>query len=423
MNRRELLIDLFQACNSGRWVAQLHSQVIKTGFAHDSFFATKLNSFYAKYTSLETARKLFDETPHRSVYLWNAILKSYCREKQWAETLCLFSNMISAAVSSEDKPDNFTIPIALKACAGLRAITSGKIIHGFVKKSEKIGSDMFVGSALIELYSKCGQMGNALKVFEEFPRPDVVLWTSMVTGYEQNGNAEEALKFFSQMVMMERLNPDPVTLICVVSACARLSDLKDGSCIHGFVIRRGFDTDLCLVNSLLNLYAKTGSIKIAANLFRKMPEKDVISWSSMVACYAHNGAAIEALDIFNEMIIKRFEPNSVSIVSALQACAVACNLEEGKKIHELASLKGFELDVSVSTTLIDMYMKCLSPDEAVSLFERIPRKDVVSWAALLSGFMEFLTLLWRYVTFATCQIGIYQIPIENGFGIYELKLA
>ncbi|KAM2858433.1 hypothetical protein COP2_023972 [Malus domestica] len=386
MKRREVLANLLASCNSAKSVAQLHSQTLKAGLSQDSFFATKLNALYAKYESLGHARKVFDETLHRTVYLWNAMLRSYCREDRWEETLCLFRSMMSESRGNDEKPDNFTIPIALKACARLRALACGKIIHGFVKKHEKVALDMFVGSALIELYSKCGQMGEAVKVFDEFLHPDVFLWTSMVTGYEQNGDPEEALEFFSRMVMVGCINPDQVTLVSAVSACAQLSNFRIGSCVHGVSIRNGFNSDLSLGNALLNLYAKTGSVKTAARLFMKMLEKDVVSWSSMIACYTHNGDVTEALNLFNKMIDTRIEPNSVTLVSALQACALAGNLEEGKKIHKIATRKCFELDVKVATALIDMYMKCSAPEKAGDLFNRMPEKDVVSWAALLSGY-------------------------------------
>lgn len=184
--------------------------------------------------------------------------------------------IVSCGISTEDKPDHSTTPVALKACTRLRALGYGKVIHGFVKKNHRIGMNMFVGSVLIEFYSKCGQMGEDLRVFKEFSGPDVIMWTLMA-GHEQNGCPEEAIAFFSQMEMAEHVNPDLVMLVSVVSACAQLLNYKLGSCVHGFVIRRGFDIDLSLVNLLLNLYAKTGSVEIAAKLYRKMPEKDVIS--------------------------------------------------------------------------------------------------------------------------------------------------
>lgn len=383
MKREELLINLFEACNNRSSLTQLHCLIQKSGYILDSFFASKLNNLYAKYESLQTARKLFDETPYRTLYTWNSILGCYCRNKHYGETISLFSNLLST-----EKPDHITIPIALRACAGLRALKFGKVIHGFVKKNDKINSDMFVGSALIELYSKCGLMGDALEVFEEYSQPDVVLWTTVVTGYEQNVDSGAALAFFARMMMTGHVTPDPITFVSVVSACTKLLNLKAGSSVHGVLIRKGFVSGLSLVNALLNLYAKTGSVNAAANLFRTMEEKDVISWASMISCYAHNGAADEALNLFNEMINESFEPNSVTIISVLQACEATCNLEDGKKIHEFAAQKGLELDILVSTALIDMYMHCSSPDEAVELFERMPKKDAVSWSALLCGCVQ-----------------------------------
>ncbi|XVF60463.1 hypothetical protein PTKIN_Ptkin08bG0048900 [Pterospermum kingtungense] len=296
--------------------------------------------------------------------------------------------MKSDEKGEKNEPDSFTLSIVLKACAGLRLLKQGKILHGFLRTNEKIGLDLFVGSALIEFYSKCGQMDDAFNVFKEFEKPDVVLWTSMVSGYEQNGCFEKAVLFFSRMVVKEGVDPDRVTLVSLVSACSKLMNLKLGRSVHSFVIRRGFENELSLANALLNLYAKTGFMKVAENLFRMIEGKDVVSWSSMIGCYCHNGAAVEALHLFNEMINKGCQPNAVTVVSALQACAVACNLDEGQRIHELATRRGFDLEVSASTALIDMYMKCLSPDEAVKVFRKMTRKDVVSWVALLSGYAQ-----------------------------------
>ncbi|XVF14226.1 hypothetical protein REPUB_Repub09cG0040000 [Reevesia pubescens] len=296
--------------------------------------------------------------------------------------------MISDEKGEKNEPDNFTLAIVLEACGGLRLLKQGKILHGFLRKNEKIGLDLFVGSALVEFYSKCGEMDDALKVFKEFEKPDVVLWTSMVSGYEQNGCFEKAVAFFSRMVMEEGLDPDRVTLVSLVSACSKLMNLKLGRSVHGFSIRRGFGNELSMVNALLNLYAKTGYVKVAENLFTRIEGKDVVTWSSMIGCYTHNGASIEALHLFSEMIKKGCQPNAVTVVSALQACALACDLDEGQRIHELATKRGFYLEVSVSTALIDMYMKCLSPDEAFNVFRKMPGKDVVSWVALLSGYAQ-----------------------------------
>ncbi|XP_022741652.1 putative pentatricopeptide repeat-containing protein At3g01580 [Durio zibethinus] len=388
MKGRELLIHLCKACNNEKSAAKLHSQIFKTGFYHDSFLTTKLTSLYSKFSTIEEAQKVFDEMPQRTVYLWNSILRAYSKQSQWNETWILFKNMISDEKGEKNEPDNYTLSIVLKACAGLQLLEQGKMLHGFLRKNENIGLDLFVGSALVEFYSKCGKLDDALKVFKEFEKPDVVLWTSMVSGYEQNGCFEKAVAFFSRMVVEEGVDPDRVTLVSLVSACAKLINPKLGRSVHGFVIRRGFENELSLVNAILNMYAKTGFVKVAENFFRRIEGKDVVTWSSMIGCYCHNGAAVEALRLFNEMITKGCQPNAVTVVSVLQACAVACDIDEGRRIHELATRRRFDLEVSVSTALIDMYMKCLSPDEAVNVFRKMPGKDVVSWVALLSGYAQ-----------------------------------
>ncbi|GKC83409.1 putative pentatricopeptide repeat-containing protein, partial [Tanacetum coccineum] len=198
-------------------------------------------------------------------------------------------------MSRVEKPDQASVSIALNACSGLREVSYGKLIHGFVKKCNQMDSDLFVGSALTDMYSKCGRMGDALS----------------------HGEPDLALGFFLRMFMEGSVSPDSVTLVSVLSACSQLLNVMTGCCIHGFVIKMGFENGLSVCNALLNFYAKTGSVDAAAMLFKEMKDKDVISWASMVSCYAHNGAANEAISLFNEMTCKRIEPNSVSVISAL----------------------------------------------------------------------------------------------------------
>ncbi|KAG2295326.1 hypothetical protein Bca52824_041995 [Brassica carinata] len=307
----------------------------------------------------------------RSLYQWNTLLKSLSRDKQWQQVLSQFIQMFRC----EEKPDNFTIPVVLKACVGLRQVKYGEIIHGFLNKDASLASDLYVGSALIDMYAKCGRMTQALRVFDELVKPDIVTWSSMVSGFERNGFPSEAVEIFRRMATSSHVSPDRVTLITLVSACTKLSDSKLGRCVHGFVMRRGFEKDLSLVNSLLNCYAKSRAFREAIHLFKIMGEKDVISWSTVIACYVQNGAAAEALRVFNEMMGSGTEPNAATMLSVFQACAAARDLEQGRKSHELAMRKGIETEVKVSTAL-----------EAYAVFSRIPKKDVVSWVALISGF-------------------------------------
>ncbi|KAL8520138.1 hypothetical protein ACS0TY_010893 [Phlomoides rotata] len=383
MINAELLIKFLEACTNGRCLIQLHSITIKSGLAHNTFFAAKLIDLYSQFANLRIARKLFDETPNRALCNWNRILKCYCRDKQYKKSLFLFSHLFSSG-----KLDLHTIQIALKACAGLKALDFGNIIHAFVRKSDGIGRNLFVGSALIELYSKCGKMDIAVQVFEEFPEPDIVLWTTIITRYEQNRYPIQALDYFARMAIAEGVTLDPIALISAVSACTKLLNLKAGRSVHGYMIRVGLQNNLSLLNSLLNLYGKTGSVNAASNLFMIMEEKDVISWGSMIACYAHHGCPEEALNLFNEMVARGIKPNVVVLFSALQACEATYNLEQGIKIHILAVGIKLDSDILVSTALIDMYMNCCSPDDAIEVFDKMPERDAFCYSALMHGCVQ-----------------------------------
>ncbi|MCD7464176.1 hypothetical protein HAX54_052237 [Datura stramonium] len=383
MRSREIVLKLVGVCRTTKLLTQLHSLTIRTGLRYDTHLAAKLTELYFELLPVQTARKLFDEIPHPSVFTCNRVLQSFCRKKRYEQALSLFSPLFSF-----EKPDHFTLLFTLKACSALKWLNFGKAIHGLGKKHGNIHSNMFLGSGLIEMYSKCGNMDDALSIFEEYSNPDLVLWTTLVTGYEKNFKPDEALAVFTGMVMAHCIIPDPITLVTVVSACTQLLNLKAGKSVHALVFRMGYESPLPLSNALLNLYAKTGSTFYAGNLFRVMEEKDVISWSCMISCCAHNDAIDRAIRLFDEMIDKGVEPNSVSLISALQACEACCNLDKGRQIHEVALQNGLELDILVSTALIDMYMSCCSPWEAITVFDRMPSKDPVSWFALLCGCVQ-----------------------------------
>lgn len=385
MRTWQTVLNLFEACNNGKSVALLHTILLKSALIRDGFFSAKLLHLYGIYTPLGTVRKLFDEISVRTAYAWNSMLKCCCKEKQYGDALGLFSLMLSV-----EHGDRFTVPIVLKACSGSRAFQFGRTVHGFVMKTDYSNSNLFVGSGLIEFYSKCGYMDDAFCVFEEYhDNPDVVLWTNLITGYEQNRKPNEALHIAHRMVCESSLVPDSITLVSIVSAYAQLLDLNSGRSVHGFMIRRELDGDLSLLNAFLNLYAKSRYVMAAANLFTVMVAKDIISWGCMISCYAHNGAANAALDLLDEMMIVRgIQPNSVIIISSLHACEATGNLEVGRKMHKLAVSKDFESDMLVATALIDMYMSCNCPNEAVHVFENMPEKDAISWSAMISGYIR-----------------------------------
>eukprot|EP00253_Pinus_taeda_P011617 PITA_11617 len=287
-------------------------------------------------------------------------------------------------VAENVTPNCVTAAIVLQACAHLASMQQGMSIHGYILRRH-LEVDVFVGNSLIDMYVKCGNMEMAQRVFDKMLRSDVVSWSAMITGYTQSGHAKEALSLFQKM-QLEGLRPNSFTMASVLPACAHLKVFPEGKCIHGCIIRRGFDFDVIVSTALVDMYAKCGSMEITNQLFNKMLERDLASWNAMITGYAQNGQAHEALTFFYHMQEADLKPDSVTTVGLLTACSHLASLQRGNSINGFIIRNGFDSDVIVGTALIDMYAKCGNIDFAQRAFDKISKRDVIPWSAMIAGY-------------------------------------
>jgi pentatricopeptide repeat protein len=231
-------------------------------------------------------------------------------------------------------------------------------------------------------------MVGSINAYNAFEEPDMVLRTSVVTGYEQNGMAQEALEFFARHVVGEGVVMSPVTLVSVISAAAQLRHVRIGQACHAFALRNDFEYDLVLMNALVGFYMRIEAVQAARRLFDGMTERDVVTWSCMITGYVQSGETCEALSVYKKMVEAGMKPNSVTLVTVAQACSHALDVEEGKRVHDIAVKIGCELEMTVATALVDMYMKCSCHEKAMQLFRRMPKKDAVACAAVISGLTQ-----------------------------------
>jgi pentatricopeptide repeat protein len=176
-------------------------------------------------------------------------------------------------------------------------------------------------------------MVDARQVFDKISQRNCFLYNVMIRGYACNGPCEEALKIYYQM-RKAGIQPDKFSFPFVLKACASSSALEEGKEIHHHIISAGLESDVFVANTLLAMYAKCGRTEIARQLFDKIPERNVISWNAMIAGYAQNGHAREALVLFHEMQHANITPDPTTIVSVLSACGALSALQEGKAIHD-----------------------------------------------------------------------------------------
>eukprot|EP01018_Ginkgo_biloba_P019045 Gb_02375 [translate_table: standard] len=372
--------SLLQKCTNLSDLSQLHTYMIRTGPDQNIKLITTLVRMYSMYGSMVSARKLFDKTHERDVFLWNVMIRGYARNGPCEEALLLYYQMQQAHIP----PDKFTFTFLLKACAGLSALKEGMEMHNHIVKTG-FDSDVYVGHALIYMYTKCGRIDCAHHVFDKMFQRNAVTWTVMIAGYAQNGHASKALALFDEMLLAD-VKPDVVTIVSVLPACAHLGDVQQGKWIHGYIVKSGFMVNVFVQTALIDMYAKCGTMDAAHRLFDNMSTRNVVSWSAMIAGYLQNGNGNEALTLFHQMQLRSVIPDSVTMVSVLSACAHLGALQQGKRIHDYIIRSRFESDLSLGNALIDMYAKCGRVDIARQLFDKMSERDVISWSSMIDGY-------------------------------------
>ncbi|PQQ17229.1 putative pentatricopeptide repeat-containing protein [Prunus yedoensis var. nudiflora] len=172
------------------------------------------------------------------------------------------------------------------------------------------------------MYANCNRIKDSLRVFNQLPKRDAISWNSIIAGCVQNSMFDEGLIFFRQM-LMGKIKPVPVSFSSTIPACAHLTTLHLGKQLHGYIIRGGFEDNVFVASSLVDMYAKCGNIRIARWIFDKMEQHDMVSWTAMIMGYALHGHAPDAFSSFEQMEGEAVKPNYVSFMAVLTACSHA----------------------------------------------------------------------------------------------------
>ncbi|KAF3434897.1 hypothetical protein FNV43_RR21984 [Rhamnella rubrinervis] len=371
--------ELIKCCLARGGVEQgklVHKHVFSNGYQPTMFLINILINMYVKFDLLDEAWKLFDQMRERNVVSWTTMISAYCNAKLNERALKFLVLMLREGV----RPNMFTYSSILRACAGLWNLRQ---LHCSITKAG-LESDVFVRSALIDSYSKMGELQNALSVFNEMVTGDLVVWNSIIGGFAQNSDGDEALNLFKSM-KRAGFPSHQATLTSVLRACTGLSLLELGRQVHVHVLK--FDQDLILNNALLDMYCKCGSVADANTIFTRMLEKDVISWSTMIAGLAQNGFSQEALRLFESMKLSGMKPNYVTIVGVLFACSHAGLVEDGwYYFRSMKQLFGIDPGREHYGCIIDLLGRAGKLDEAVRLIHGMKSEpDAITWRTLLGA--------------------------------------
>ncbi|XP_042496116.1 pentatricopeptide repeat-containing protein At1g08070, chloroplastic-like [Macadamia integrifolia] len=370
---------LLEKCSNMSELKQIHAQMIRIGLFSDVISASKIVAFCALEDSgsLNYARLVFTQIPNPTSFICNSIIRGYTNKNFRREAILFYREMIQEGLF----PDRFTFPSLFKSCEDLN---EGMQLHCH---SAKFGFalDSYIQNTLMNMYSNCGNLVSARKVFDKMVEKTVVSWATMIGSYAQSDFPLEALELFRQMDF-NKVNPNEITLVNVLTACARTRDLETGKWVHRYMDKTGMGSHVVLTTALMDAYCKCGCFTLARELFDKMPERNLYCWNVMINGHVEDSDYEEALLLFRQMQLEGVKPDKVTMASLLLACTHLGALELGKWLHLYIEKENIEVDLVLGTALVDMYAKCGIMETASRVFQAMPQRDVMTWTALIVGF-------------------------------------
>lgn len=361
---------------------KVHSIIISNGVEIDKVLGSKLVFMYVKCGDLREGRTIFDKIENEKVFLWNLMMSEYAKIGDFREGIYLFKEMVERGIEA----NSYSFSSLLKCFAAIGSLNCGECVHGYLLKMG-LGSDCGAVNSLISFYFRFNRVESARQVFDELTMRDVVSWNSMISGYVTNYLAEKGLDVFREMLCMG-FEVDLATMVSVLSGCVNCGSLGMGRAVHALGVKTCFDRNVIFNNALLDVYSKCGDLDGAVRVFENMGERNIVSWTSMLAGYAREAQFSEAIRLFHEMERTDVKPDIIAVTSILHAFACSGSLEDGKELHNYIKAKKMELNLFVSNALMDMYAKCGSMEDANDVFCRMLVKDIVSWNTMIGGYSK-----------------------------------
>ncbi|KAJ9153295.1 hypothetical protein P3X46_026749 [Hevea brasiliensis] len=413
----EQLISLLRHCSILKHIEQTHGFMVTRGLDHDNFLLSRFIGACSSLGLSPYAHSVFTRKAEPDIYLYNTMIRalSFSQTPPQAAIL-LFNNIQSAGL----RPDSYSYPFVLKAVIRLLATQTGRQIH-----CQTIGvgldSDLHVVTALIQMYSSCGcgcisdarklfdgvclrirdaivwnamvagyaklgDMENAQHLFDCMPERNVISWTAVISGYAQMNRPHQAIAIFRRM-QLENVEPDEITMLAALSACGHLGALELGEWIHSYIDKHGLSRTVPLNNALIDMYAKSGNIKKALQVFENMKHKNIITWTTMISGLALHGLGREALELFSCMEKARVKPNDVTFIAILFACSHAGLVQIGQSFFSnMRSRYGIEPKIEHYGCVIDLLGRAGYLQEARELLGQMPLEpNAAIWGSLLAA--------------------------------------
>ncbi|KAG8382197.1 hypothetical protein BUALT_Bualt05G0051700 [Buddleja alternifolia] len=324
----------------------------------------------------------------KSGLVLNSLIEMYSIDDYFIESITIFCGFCFDNDGLYLSPE--TMAKLLQGCGNSGSLKLGEEIHGYLIKHGFLPCTIAENS-LINMYARNGQMDSALLLFGTMAKRDVVSWNTILSCFVKNDQADGVLRLLGEIHRegsRDNVSPDFVTFITSLQACADLALVQHGQVVHGYLIRTGLLNDVFVQNALIDMYAKSGRLDFADDIFKEMQERDIGSWNSIISAYGINGNGMSALKKFDNLVKSRTEkPNEITLVNVLSACAHAGLVEHGFEIfNSMERRYGIRAKTEHFSCMVDLLGRAGRIEEAENFIQNVimePSCDV--WGALLSA--------------------------------------
>nr|DAD19731.1 TPA_asm: hypothetical protein HUJ06_021194 [Nelumbo nucifera] len=414
--------------------AVIHGFVLKSGLDSDLTVQNSVLDFFSRCGEVDIARRLFDGMVHRDIVSWNSMINGHvnnCRINaaqklfdrmpernviSWTTMICGYvklGNMAEAQAVFDRMPvrdlaswnlmlsgyvDVGDIMTAYRVFEQMPNWDTGSwnlMISGFCKAGELESARDFFNrmpkrnitswAMMIDGYAKMGDIDSARCLFDQMPERNLVSWSTMIAGYVKNGHPRQALELFEQF-KEQGIKLDEAFILAIVSACSQLGTLDTAeSMVSEYV--PSYLSDLRLVTSLIDMYAKCGSIEKALQVFNKAFGKDLLCYSTMITAFANHGMGQDAINLFDEMVRANIEPDGVTFLGLLSACNHGGLVKEGRMYFKQMT-ENFNIQPSERhyACMVDLLGRAGCLDDAYNLITSMPMEPhSVVWGSFLAA--------------------------------------
>ncbi|CAH9096341.1 unnamed protein product [Cuscuta europaea] len=330
---------------------------------HDVVSWTSMISCLLRAGELKQARTFFNDMPEKDIVARTAMIRGYLDNNQIQEAHELFTEM----------PYRDTI--------AWNSMINGYSQNGMLQEALDLFNkmprrDIVSWNLILSAHLQLGDPNAATRFFTEMPKKDVTSWNTMISGFQN----EEALLYYVKM-LQDGIKPNKGTFPSVLSTCGLLAIHGCGQAIHASVIKNGLENDIMTLSSLISMYSRCGFLDVASFVFQNMKKRDPAAWNAIIMAQAHHGSAVEALTLFDVMVQDGFEPDHITFMGLLAACAHSGMVHKGwEYFYSMQKRWNLEPKQEHYVYMVDLLGRSGSLTEAVEFVKQLPADVVPMYA-------------------------------------------